>query len=99
VALKRGGRDCERATSAEQISERLDRLDARLQEIVDEVMELATLHPELGLNNLKRNLDPIARAERAPARLAELATERDALIEERRRLKREYVRLPKSVKR
>ena len=86
---------------ADRILGRLDEIEGRLREIAAEETELAALHPELGLSGLLRTemeIETIGRALHAPERIAELGAEREALAEERRRLQREYDKLPKSAK-
>ena len=75
---------------AEQIEERLERITVRLQEIAAEVKELS---------RKPRDYDDMEwLADVGIPRRESLQLESSALVDERRRLEKEYLRLPKSAK-
>lgn len=76
-------------TRAEQIKERLEQIEGRLQEVATKLSQL---------NRLPMLEDPIEWLELRSERGAKLGEERRLLIAERRRLEREYERLPKHTK-
>ena len=76
-------------TRAEQINERLEQIAGRFQEIATELRELIRF-PMLE--------DPIEWLELRSERGAKLEEERRLLLDEHRRLEREFERLPKHTK-